>query len=68
MTVPLKQTLAERIAAGDPRPSLQELYGTHQGYVQAVTRAANRLERQGLMLREDVEQTIAEAEASNVLK
>jgi hypothetical protein len=68
MTVPLKQTLAQRIAAGDPRPSLQELYGTHQGYVQAVTRAANRLERQGLMLREDVEQIIAEAEASNVLK
>lgn len=68
MTVPLRRTADERIAAGDPRPSLQELYGSHQGYVQAVTRAANRLERQGLMLREDVEKTIAEADASDVLR
>lgn len=68
MTVPLRTTADERIAAGDPRPSLQELYGSHGGYVQAVARAANRLERQGLMLREDVERTIAEAEASSVLR
>ena len=68
MTVALKNTMAERLAAGDPRPSLQELYGTHQGYVDAIRRAANKLERQGLMLREDVQRTIAEAEASNVLR
>lgn len=68
MTVPLRRTADERIAAGDPRPSLQELYGSHQGYVHAVTRAARRLERQGLMLSEDVDSTIAEAEASNVLR
>ena len=60
--------MAERLAAGDPRPSLQELYGTHQGYVDAIRRAANKLEQQGLMLREDVQRTIAEAEASNVLR
>lgn len=68
MTVPLKTTAAERLASGDPRPSLQELYGTHEGYVNAIREAANKLERQGLMLREDVEKTISEAEASNVLK
>lgn len=68
MTVALKNTTAERLAAGDPRPSLQELYGTHQGYVDAIRRAANKLEQQGLMLREDVQRTIAEAEASNVLR
>src|SRR5262245_57776354 len=68
MTVPLKETAAERFAAGDPRPSLEELYGTHEGYVQAVRRAAERLQNARLMLEEDVEQTVAEAEASDVLK
>lgn len=68
MTVPLKQTAAERIASGDPRPSLAELYGTHEGYVGAVRRAAEKLHRARFMLAEDVEQTVAEAEASNVLK
>jgi Alpha/beta hydrolase domain len=68
MTVPLKRTAAERIAAGDPRPSLEELYGTHEGYVRAVRRAAERLHRARLMLEEDVELTVAEAEASDVLK
>ena len=68
MTVPLKKTLADRLAAGDPRPSLQELYGTHQGYVDSIARAARRLAEQGLMLPEDVSRTIAEAEASDVLR
>lgn len=68
MTVPLLRTAAERIAAGDPRPSLEELYGTHEGYVAAVRRAAERLARQRLMLPEDVMRTVAEAEASDVLK
>lgn len=67
-TIFLKESLAERLAAGDPRPSLEELYGTHQGYVQAVALAARKLERAGFMLSEDAEQTIAEAEASDVLK
>jgi hypothetical protein len=67
-TVPLKKTAAERAAAGDPRPSLEELYGTHDGYVTAVRRAAERLQRAGLMLREDVEKTVAEAQASDVLR
>ena len=68
MTVPLKRTQAERLAAGDPRPSLEELYGSHAGYVQAVARAAEGLARERLMLQEDVARTIAEAEASDVLK
>ena len=67
MMVPLRRSQAERIAAGDPRPSLEELYGTHEGYVNAVRKAAMRLHSEGLMLREDVEKTVAEAEASSVL-
>jgi hypothetical protein len=68
MTVALHRTRAERLAAGDPRPSLEELYGDHEGYVKAVRRAAHGLRRDGLMLKEDVDQVIAEAEASDVLK
>jgi hypothetical protein len=68
MTVFLKRTRAERLAAGDPRPSLEELYDTHAGYVRAVARASRHLEQARLMLREDVERTIAEAEASDVLR
>jgi hypothetical protein len=68
MTVPLKRTMAERVAAGDPRPSLEELYGTHAGYVAAVRQAAENLEAEGLMLPEDVGQTVAEALASDVLQ
>ena len=68
MTVRLKTTLAERLAAGDPRPSLQELYVTHEGYVDAIARAARDLAQQGFMLQEDVDKTIAEAVASDVLR
>ena len=38
---PFAETQAERTAAGDPRRSLEERYGTHAGYVCAVTTAAN---------------------------
>ena len=68
MTVALKTTLAERMAAGDPRPSLSELYGSHQGYVDAIARAARALAGKGLMLQADVDKLIAEADASSVLK
>jgi Alpha/beta hydrolase domain len=68
MTIPLHRTRAERLAAGDPRPSLEELYGDHEGYVKAVRQAAHDLRRDDLMLKEDVDQVIAEAEASDVLK
>ena len=67
MTVRLKTTLAERLAAGDPRPSLQELYVTHEGYVDAIARPARDLAQQRFMLQEDVDKTIAEAVASDVL-
>ena len=68
MTVALKRTAAERLAAGDPRPSLAELYGTHDGYVQAIARAARQLQADGFMLQQDVDGVIAEAEARDVLK
>ena len=66
--IPFKKTKAERSAAGDPRRSLEERYGTHEGYVQAVARAAEKLQRRRLLLQEDVDKYIAAAEASDVLK
>jgi hypothetical protein len=40
--VPFAITRADRIANHDPRPSLEERYGTHDGYVAAVKAAANK--------------------------
>ena len=66
--IPFATTEAERLASGDPRPSLEERYGTHGGYVAAVSRAANRLVRDRLMLREDAQKYINEAAQSDILK
>jgi hypothetical protein len=67
-SIPFKTTKAERIAAHDPRLSLQERYGNHKGYVKAVAKAAEKLEGEKLLLPEDVQDYIREAEVSNVLK
>ena len=66
--IPFAKTKAERLAAADPRKSLQERYRDHDGYVKAVERATRRLEKRGFLLQEDVDRFVAEAEASNVLK
>jgi hypothetical protein len=47
--VPFAKTAAER-APGDPRKSLQERYGNHKGYVDAVKAAANNAACQGYLL------------------
>jgi hypothetical protein len=65
--IPLRRTQAERIAAGDPRPSLEELYGDHWGYALRVARSALELYQQRLLLWDDVYLTFAEAASSNVL-
>jgi len=64
--IPFAFTEAEREAAGDPRPSINERYETHQDYVQAITRSARRLVRQGLLLREDQERIVRRAELTGV--
>jgi hypothetical protein len=66
MTLPLPRTRAERFAAGDPRPSLEELYSSHADYVAKVTAAATALQADRLMLQEDVDAYIAEANAAPV--
>jgi len=66
--IPFKTTKAERLAAGDPRRSLEERYKDHDGYVKEVTKAAKKLQRQRFLLPDDVQQYIDEAEASDVLQ
>jgi hypothetical protein len=64
---PFWDTKADRLAAGDPRPSLEERYGTHAGYVCVVTVAANRAVEKGYLLVSDAETLISDAAGSNVL-
>ncbi len=60
-TISLPKTKAEAEASNDPRPSLEELYGNHAGYVAKVAEAAKKLQEDKLLLPEDVEDRIAEA-------
>jgi len=48
--IPFAKTRAQRIAAGDSRPSLEERYGTHAGYVAAVRAAADNAACKGYLL------------------
>jgi hypothetical protein len=66
--VPFARSKADRVAAGDPRLSLEERYGSHEGYVAVVRSAAARLVRDRFLLQEDADRLIAEAAASDVLK
>lgn len=56
--VPFARTEAERIAAGDPRPSLALRYPTRDAYMAAVRAAVERQLAAGLLLPEDVERTM----------
>jgi hypothetical protein len=66
--IPFAATKAERLASGDPRRSLEERYGTHDGYVAAVKKAADALVAERLVLPEDVAGAVAIAQASKVLQ
>jgi Alpha/beta hydrolase domain len=65
--LPFAKTKAERAASGDPRPSLEERYGIHQAYVEAVKMAAEKAVAERFLLRSDADRLVAEAEASDVL-
>ena len=67
-TIPLRRAQREAQAAGDPRPPLELRYRDHQDYVRKVGEAAKALEKQRLMLAEDVELTVREASESDVLR
>jgi hypothetical protein len=66
--VPFARTSAERVARGDPRPSLEERYRSHAGFVARVRATAAEQVRQGWLLADDAAAVIAQAEASDVLR
>ena len=66
--VAFAKTKAERLANEDPRLSLEERYGNHDGYVRAVEAAAHKAVATGFLLEADQNKLIAAAAASDVLK
>lgn len=65
--IPFAATRAEREAAHDPRPSLEERYGTHAAFVAKVQAAADDLVAHRYLLPEDAARIVRDAEASKVL-
>jgi hypothetical protein len=66
--IPFAKTKAERMANEDPRPSLEERYVNHAGYVATVEAAAAKAVAEGFLLAADQKTLVAAAVASDVLK
>jgi len=64
--IPFAKTRTEREAKHDPRPSIEERYAKHQHYVELVKQAAAKAVAERLLLPEDGDRLIAQAEASAV--
>src|SRR5712675_941656 len=64
--IPFAKTKAERMANEDPRLSLEERYGSHDGYVQAVKTSAQKIVATGFLLQTDADAMIDAAATSNV--
>ena len=65
--LPFHKTTAAKLAAGDTRPSLEELYGNQAGYLAKVTAAANALVAQRLLLQRDADLIVQRAAAVPIL-
>ena len=65
--VPFARTRAERQAAGDPRPSVEERYGTLEGYACVVEKAARTAVTERFLLQADADRLVNEAAHSRVL-
>ena len=66
--IPFARTKALRLAAGDPRLSLEERYGTHDTYVARVKAAAARAVAERFLLQDDADRLVGQAEQSSVLR
>jgi len=65
--IPFHRTKADRLAAGDGRPSLEERYATQAAYLEAVTRAARALVKERLLLPRDADRLVESARRNPVL-
>ena len=59
--VPFAKTAADRKALNDTRPSLEERYGSREGFVWAVEKAVNAAVTDRFLLKEDGARLVAEA-------
>ncbi|MCE7797083.1 hypothetical protein LWE61_10990 [Sphingobium sufflavum] len=66
--IPFARTKAERLAAGDPRLSLEERFGNHAGFVAQVRKEAAALVQSRFMLQADANAWVDIAEKSDVLR
>lgn len=66
--IPFARTRKERLAAGDPRPSLEERYRDHAGFVARVRTVAAQQVRAGWLLPDDAARIVEQAEDSGVLR
>ena len=57
--IPFAKTKAERVAAGDPRPSIEERYPSLAAYTAQVTHAVDEMVAKRLMLKEDADANVA---------
>jgi hypothetical protein len=64
--IPFFRTKAEREAAKDPRPSLEERYPTHNAYVEKVVAAAAKLVADRFLLAQDAELLVSQAKEAAV--
>ena len=64
---PFARTKAEREANGDPRPSIEERYPSHEAYIAAVARVCEKRVGEGFMMQEDAERFIRAAEQKDPL-
>jgi hypothetical protein len=61
--LPLSRTEDERVARGDPRPSIEALYGTREAYLERVRAATRSLVQEGFLLPGDAAKAVEAAEA-----
>ena len=59
--LPFTKTRTERLEKGDPRPSIEERYGSRARYVKLVALASQRLVEQRLILEEDADRFVEQA-------
>lgn len=65
--IPFPATKDQRAASGDPRKSLEERYGSRDGYVRAVQEHAQKLVSERFLIQEDADRFIKEAQARDPL-
>jgi len=57
--IPFKATKAERLAGGDPRPSVEERYHSHAQYRSKVIQAVDKLVKDRFLLCDDTDDMVA---------